>query len=165
MNFEFRSAAIMKNIVVYFLAILFLSSCFTIKPVEFKRTENITTNRSDTAFEMTFDLAMYNPNNVSIRLSKLETEVTIDNLPLGKAGLSESVRLTRNSDFTLPVSARASLVDLLNLSGIGLNLYLGKQTATATIKGRMTLKKFIFRKKIQFEYKEMIDSKTLKGLF
>ena len=155
----------MKRIAFYFLLSLFLSSCFTIRPVEFKKTENITTNRSDTAFEMTFDLAMHNPNNVSIRLAKLETEVTIDNLPLGKANLSESVRLTRNSDFTLPVIAKASLVDLVNLSGIGLSLYLGNQSATATIKGTMTLKKFIFRRKIQFEYKEKIDGKKLRSLF
>ncbi len=155
----------MKHIAIYFLLAVSLSSCFTIKPVEFKKTENITTSRSDTAFEMTFDLAMHNPNTVSIRLSKLETEVTIDNLPLGKANLSESVRLKRNSDFILPVNAKASLVDLVNLSGIGLNLYLGNQSATATIKGNMTLKKFIFRRKIQFEYKEKIDGKKLKGLF
>lgn len=155
----------MKYSVIYLFLILFLSSCFTIRPLEFKGTENITTNRTDTAFEMTFDVAMHNPNNVSIRLSKLEAEVTIDDLPLGKAGLSQSVRLTRNSDFTLPIGAKASLVDLINLSGIGLNLYLGNQSATATIKGNMTLKKFIFSKKIQFEYKEKIDSKTLKTLF
>jgi LEA14-like dessication related protein len=150
---------------VCLLILLSFSSCFTIKPLEFKRTENISSSRSDTAFEMTFDLAMHNPNNVSIRLSKLETEVTIDDLPLGKAGLKNQVRLTRNSDFSLPVSAHASLLDLLNLSGIGLNLYLGKQSATATIKGNMTLKKFIFSRKIQFEYKEKIDNKTLKRLF
>jgi LEA14-like dessication related protein len=155
----------MRYFAVCFLICLSLSSCFTIRPLEFKKTENITTNRTDTALEMTFDVAMHNPNNVSIRLSKLEAEVTLDNLPLGKAGLSNSVRLTRNSDFILPISARASLVDLINLSGIGLNLYLGNQTATATIKGNMILKKFIFCKKIQFEYQEKIDGKTLKGLF
>jgi LEA14-like dessication related protein len=155
----------MRYFAVYLLVCLSLSSCFTIRPLEFKKTENITTSRTDTALEMTFDVAMHNPNNVSIRLSKLEAEVTLDNLPLGIAGLSNSVRLTRNSDFILPISARASLVDLINLSGIGLNLYLGNQTATATIKGNMTLKKFIFCKKIQFEYQEKIDGKTLKGLF
>ncbi len=156
----------MKNyrITLCFL-IPFLSSCLTIKPVEFKKTENITSSRSDTALEVTFDLAMYNPNSMSVRLSNLETEVSIDNLPLGKAGLSNSVRLKRNSDFTLPILAKASLVDLINLSGIGLNLYLGNQTATATIKGNMKLKKFIFSKKIQFEYKEKIDGKKLKSLF
>jgi LEA14-like dessication related protein len=123
------------------------------------------TKKNDTGFEMTFDLAMHNPNNWSLRLSELQTEVTIDKLPLGKAQLMQNVRLTRNSDFSLPINASASIGDLINLSGIGLNLLLGKQTATATIKGQMTLKKFIFRKKVQFEYKEKIDSKVLQSLF
>jgi LEA14-like dessication related protein len=150
---------------VLLLPLLLASSCITIQPVEFKKTENITTNRTPTDFEMTFDLAMHNPNNQSIRLTALETEVTIDDLPLGKAALSKSVRLKRNSDFSLPVTAKASMNDLVKLSSIGLNLLLGNQTATATIKGNMTLKKFIFRRKIQFEYKEKIDSKTLQSLF
>jgi LEA14-like dessication related protein len=155
----------MRYFVIYLLICLSLTSCFTIRPLEFKRTENILTSKTDTALELTFDVAMHNPNNVSIRLSKLEAEVTLDNLPLGKGGLSEPVRLTRNSDFTLPISAKAALIDLINLSGTGLNLYLGNQTATATIRGNMTLKKFIFSKKIQFEYKETIDGKKLKSLF
>jgi LEA14-like dessication related protein len=150
---------------VLLLPLLLASSCFTIQPVEFKRTENITTSRTPTDLEMTFDLAMFNPNNQSIRLTRLETEVNIDDHPLGKAVLSKSVKLKKNSDFILPITAKASLSDLVNLSSIGLNLLLGNQTATATIKGNMTLKKFIFRKKIPFEYKEKIDSRKLQSLF
>jgi hypothetical protein len=58
---------------LFLLPLQVASSCLTIQPVEFKKTENITTNRTPTDFEMTFDLAMYNPNNQSIRLTALET--------------------------------------------------------------------------------------------
>jgi LEA14-like dessication related protein len=141
------------------------SSCFTIQPVEFKKAENITTNRTDSDFVMTLELAMHNPNNWSIRLSEVETDILIDNMQLGKARLSKSVRLKRNSDFMLPVNAVASLGDLVKLSGLGITLLFGNQNATATIKGNMVLKKFIFRRKVQFEYKQTIDGKVLQSWF
>lgn len=149
----------------YGLLITLFSSCFTIKPVEFKKAENITTNRTDSALILTFELAMHNPNNWSLRLSEVETEITIDQRPLGKATLTQSVKLKKNSDFMLPVSAKASFQDLIGFSALGINLFLGKQSATAKINGNMVLRKFIFRKKVQFEYQEKIDSKMLQSLF
>jgi LEA14-like dessication related protein len=160
-----KRMSIFKTVASCLLLQIFFSACFTIQPVEFKKAENININKTDTGIEMTFDLAMHNPNNWSLRLSEISTEVSIDNLPLGKAGLSNGIRIKRDSDFILPIHAKSSFGDLLNLSGIGLNLLLGNQSATAIIKGNMTLKKFIFRKKIQFEYKEKIDKKVLQSLF
>ncbi len=150
---------------IIFLLPLFLSSCFTIQPVEFKNAENITTKKMEKDYEVTLDLAMYNPNQGSLRLTNIQTKIMIDDLPLGEANVSEVVRIKSNSDFTLPVNGKASFSNLMNLSGIGLKLLLGNGTATATIKGNMTLKKFIFRKKVLFEYKEKIDSKILQLLF
>jgi LEA14-like dessication related protein len=140
-------------------------SCFTIKPVEFIKAENMKTQKTDSAFEMTFDLAMHNPNNWSLRLSDLQTVVSINDQKLGQANLATVTRLKRNSDFSLPVHAKASLGDLINLSGLGIGLLFGNQTAVAIIKGNMVLKKFIFHKKVQFEYKEKIDGKVLQSLF
>ena len=154
-----------KKIITGVALILSLSSCFTIKPVEFLNAGNLKSSRNDTDFVMTFDLAMHNPNNWSLRLSKLETEVSIDNHFLGKASLSNVTRLKRNSDFSIPLNANASLNNLINLSALGLNLFFGNQTAVATIKGNLVLKKFIFRKKMQFEYKEKIDSRILQSWF
>ncbi len=163
-GFTFSSMTV-KQIITSILLIFLLSSCFTIKPVEFIKAENMKTQKTDSAFEMTFDLAMHNPNNWSLRLSDLETQVTIDDKPLGKAALSKVIRLKRNSDFSLPVNAKASLSDLVNLSGLGIGLLFGNQTAVANIKGSMILKKFIFRRKVEFEYKEKIDGKFLQSLF
>ena len=114
---------------------------------------------------MTLDLAMHNPNKWSLKLKVIDTQITIDDRPLGKASLAKVIRLKGNSDFTMPVEASASLNDLAELSSIGLSLLLGNQTATASVKGTMTLKKFIFRKKIEFEYKEKIDSKMIQSWF
>ena len=148
-----------------FILLFLFSSCFTLQPVEFKKADNITTQKTDSDFLVTMDLSMYNPNSYGIRLSDLATSITIDDQPLGIASSSQQIKLARKSDFILPVNAKASLADLLNLSGIGLNLLLGNKTATATIKGKMTLKKFIFTKKIEFEYKQKIDNNILKSLF
>ncbi len=155
----------MKQAAIGFVLMFSLASCLTIKPVEFKKAENIVTNTVGNDFEMGFDLSMHNPNNWSLRLTEVETEVTIDNVLLGKANLSQTVRLSRNSDFKLPMKAKSSTVDLSKFAAIGLSLLLGNQTANATIKGNMTLKKFIFRKKVQFEYKEKIDARILESLF
>ncbi|MCX6292307.1 MAG: LEA type 2 family protein [Bacteroidetes bacterium] len=147
---------------IYFLL---LSSCFTIQPVEYKKAEHFTFTNNDQAVEMTFDLNMSNPNHWSLRLADVQADVFIDGQLLTKANMTSTTRLKKNSDFTLPVLAKSSVNDLVNLSSIGIGLLLGNQTATATIKGNMTLKKFIFRKKILFEYQEKIDSKSLQSLF
>jgi LEA14-like dessication related protein len=155
----------MKTILPALLLLLTLSSCFTIKPVEYKKTENIATAKTDSGFQMTFDLSMHNPNNWSLKLSNVETDVFVDNVILGKANLAEPIRLTRNSDFIIPMKATSSFVDLSKFANVGIGLLFGNKTATATIKGEITLKKFIFRKKYQFEYNEKIDAEFLQSLF
>lgn len=155
----------MKITVICLLFVLSLSSCVTIKPVEFKRAENIVSKTVGNDFQLSFDLSMHNPNNWSLRLTEVITEVTIDNQPLGKANLSKPIRLTKNCDFTIPMLATSSTVDLSRFATIGLSFLLGNKTATATIKGNITLKKFIFRKKYPFEYKEKIDASFLESLF
>lgn len=155
----------MRLAITGFLIIFCLTSCFTIKPLEYNKAENIITSVTGTDFNMAFDLSMHNPNNWSVKLTEVETEVTIDNILLGKANLAEHVRLKRNSDFKLPMKAISSTNDLSKFAALGLNLLLGNQQATATVKGTMTLKKFIFRKKYQFEYKEKIDSRILQSFF
>ena len=156
---------LMRIVLSGFFLIIGFSSCFTIKPVEFKKAENIGTSMNDSAFEMTFDLNMHNPNNWSLRLTEVKTEVIINNQPLGKANLSQPIRLMKNSDFKIPMLATSSTVDFSKFASMGLSLLLGNKTATATIKGNITLKKFIFRKKYPFEYKERIDAKFLESLF
>ena len=155
----------LKLVIFGFALMGCLASCLSIRPLEFQKAENIVTTSTGADFEMTFDLNMYNPNNWSLRLTDVETDVMIDSLLLGKANLSEAVRLTRNSDFTLTMVAKSSNVDLTRIASMGLSLLTGNQTATATIKGNMTLKKFIFRRKFQFVYKEKVDARFLESLF
>lgn len=155
----------MKITTICLLFVLSLSSCVMIKPVEFKRAENIVSKTIGNDFQLSFDLFMHNPNNWSLRLTEVTTVVTIDNQPLGNANLSEPIRLTKNSDFTIPMMATSSTVDLSKFAAMGLGFLLGNKTATATIKGNITLKKFIFRKKYPFEYKEKIDARFLESLF
>jgi LEA14-like dessication related protein len=154
----------MKKLLVLFPAVI-LTSCLSLKPPQFVRTQNLSSSKSVTDYELTFDLLMHNPNNWSLRLADMESEVRIDSMLIGKANLVNTIRLTRNSDFTLPMHSTTNLNDISNIASLGLNLLFGNQSATATIRGNMTLKKFIFKRKYQFEYKEKVDGKLLKSLF
>ena len=153
----------MKRLLFLF-PVLILSSCLTLKPPQFVRTQNLSSSKSATDFELTFDLLMHNPNNWSLRLADMESEVRIDSMLIGKANLVNAIRLTRNSDFALPMHSTTGLNDLSSIATLGLNLLFGNQSATATIRGNMTLKKFIFKRKYHFEYKEKVDGRLLKSL-
>src|SRR2546423_6223199 len=122
----------MKRVFIGFLIVCF-TSCFTIKPIEFRKVENVASKKASEDPKMTFDLSMHNPNNWSLRLSEVDAEITIDGVTLGKANLANSVRLTRNSDFILPMETKSSITDFSKFTSIGLNILLGNQTATANI--------------------------------
>ena len=153
------------HLIVCILFIASLSSCFTLRPPQYVKASSITSANNEEGYQLQVNLNMYNPNNWSLRLTDITAEIRIDSSMVGKTILQNEVRLKRNSDFILPIQFNATNQDLALLTSVGFKLLTGNAKVNAVFSGSMVLKKFIFRRKIQFRYSENVDAGMLRSLF
>ena len=155
----------MKRFFVTPVLLLLFSSCITIKPVEFRRTENFSVSGKGSAPGVSFGIVFHNPNSFGCTVSNLESEGSLNNRLFFTAGIDTKIRAAANSDIVFPVNAKLANMDLSQLLGTGLNLLLNNEAIPMQVKGKLKIRKFIFSKTYQFDYTERIDKAVLKKLF
>ena len=142
----------------YLLVILLCSSCLTRKNIDFKSIENVTYASENNSPVIKFDLKIHNPNNWGLRVTDVNTNVSIDNKMIGSTLLPETIKIARKSDILIPMQLNLSLADLLTFLPQGLSLFTGnKTTINTSVDGGITLKKFLFRKRIAINLKQELD--------
>ena len=143
---------------IYVFIIVVFSSCLTRKNIDFKSIENVTYVSENNSPTIKFDLKIHNPNNWGLRIKDVSTNVSLENKLIGSTLLPKSIRIARNSDILIPMQLNLSLADLLTFLPQGLSLFTGnKTTVNTSVDGSITLKKFIFRKRIAINIKQEID--------
>lgn len=147
--------------IIFFLS-AFLTSCLTTKPPEFETAEHIMASTKNNELHLSFDLIGHNPNNWSIKIKELQTEVNIGEQSFAGIQLDSNLRMKRNEDFTLPISIKVTKNDLAKVVISGMAFYLSGDKIPVEINGDVLVKKFLFRKKFAFKFNEQIDPKTLK---
>ncbi len=100
------------KIILSFLALLSFSSCGIIKPIEFKDFKNISVTK-DFNIKVEGDLALYNPNSVNINVSKLDIDVFIENVNLGKIEVPNGLILLKKQTTETHVAVNTSLAKIL----------------------------------------------------
>ena len=145
--------------------LLTLSSCFPLKPVEFRRTENFGLGSNNNSPLMTFGIVFYNPNKFGCTISGIESEGSINNRLVFNAGVTTKVKAKARSEVTFPVTANLARMDLSQLLGSGLNLLLNDEAIPMKVKGKIRVKKFIFSKTYYFDYTQSIDKAWLRKIF
>jgi len=65
---------------------------------------------------VSFELVYYNPNNFGVDLKKIESEVYIDSLYLGKFQLDTLMHINRMSEFVLPATIQVDMANMLKNS-------------------------------------------------
>jgi LEA14-like dessication related protein len=155
----------MKRFLFAVIAVMLLSSCFTIKPVEFKRTENFSVSSNNNSPMVTFGLVFYNPNKFGCTISDIESEGSINDRLVFNAGVNSKVRAKSRSDVTFPVTANLAKMELSQLLGTGLNLLLNDEAIPMKVKGKLKVRRFIFSKTYHFDYTQSIDKAWLRKLF
>jgi len=143
----------------------FATSCFTMKPVEYKRTENFSVTSNNNSPILNFGLVFHNPNAFGCTISNVESEGTLNNRLVFNAGVATKIRARKKSDFTFPVSAVLAKMDMGQLLGSGINLLLNDEAIPLKVKGKITVRKFIFSKTYEFDYTQSLDKALLKKLF
>jgi hypothetical protein len=155
----------MKRYFLSALAISVLTSCFTIKPVEFRKTENFSVSRNNKSPLVTFGIVFYNPNGFGCTISDIESEGSLQGRLIFNAGIATKVKAKRKSEVSLPVTANIANMDPSQLLGTGLNLLLNDEAIPMQVKGSVKVRKFLFTKTYHFDYTQSIDKAWLRKLF
>lgn len=95
-----------------------------------------------------FDLVYYNPNGFGIDLRRVDSEVFIDSLYLGKFQLDTLMHINRMSEFVLPGKIRLDMKNLLKNSA----RFLLKKEVTVQAKGTVRAGRGGVFKTIPFNY-------------
>ncbi|MEO8088198.1 MAG: LEA type 2 family protein [Bacteroidota bacterium] len=154
-----------KQILYVSFSCIFFTSCITMKPVEFRRTENFSVTGNNNAPLINFGIVFHNPNTFGCTISDIESEGSFNNQVAFNAGIKTKVRAKANSDFTFPVTARIAKLDFNQLLGAGLNLLLNNEAIPMKVKGKIKMKKWLFSRTYDFNYTQSIDKAELKKLF
>jgi LEA14-like dessication related protein len=157
---RFRRVFLVKSMtkIFYFIIVLFCTSCLTRKNIDFKSIENVTYKSENNSPVIQFDLKIHNPNNWGLRITDVSTNVSVENKLIGSTLLPKTIKIAGNSDILIPMQLNLSMADLLTFLPQGLSLFTGNKTTVNTaVDGRITLKKFIFRKRLEINLKQEID--------
>ena len=101
---------------------LFLSSCKKIKDPEYRRLEHFSVKNIDLQKAVIgFSITYFNPNAFGVSVKEAVANVYIDSMFLGKFNQDNTVEVSANSEFSIPVSGSIPLLSLtkLNYQNIG----------------------------------------------
>lgn len=145
------------RIVFYFLTFIFgVSSCICVKPVEVKSFESVNLiERTNNHVKMQVVLRIDNPNNYKIKLKKYDLEALINNRSMGKLGLRDKVVIPKRCEGSYTFNLDADITPLM----AALPMIMLTRSATVALKGTVTAKVFLVRRKINIDVKERVSAK------
>ncbi|MDB5245963.1 MAG: type 2 family protein [Segetibacter sp.] len=101
-----------------------------------------------TKSRVSMDLVFFNPNSYGVDLKKVDSDIYLNSVLLGKFVLDTTMRIPQASEFTLPASFD---VDMKNILTNSLNLFLSKEVLIGA-KGSTRVGKGGFYVTIPFTY-------------
>ena len=104
----------MKNNVLYIVLFFCFISCgkykeFVIQEIKDFKIENINLNKS----VIHINIELYNPNNFNIDIDKIECDVKINNIYIGKIHFNQLIIAPKNNAFILPLNIEINHTKLL----------------------------------------------------
>ena len=145
----------LKQICCLVLTVLIFSSCGFIKPVAVTSVGNFKTVNPLLRPEIRFEVGLYNPNNFSVTIEKMEVGLSLGGPVLGTITTLEGTSITKKESILVPLSLAPSLTDISTLLNSGISEMLaGTSSQQLEVKGQVVIKKFFFRRR--YEIKESI---------
>lgn len=108
--------------------------------------------------EVKFDIICFNPNTVGCRLKDMDCNVISGKDTIAYAYSNDQLRINPNVEIKIPVNSRISPATILKLSSASL---FNKSGIPLDLKGSITVKKFILRKKFHYQVTEKINPSQL----
>ncbi len=107
----------MRTTLLSILLLLILAGCAKPKDFEYRDVRNIKVNTLGfNQSTLSFDIVYYNPNQFGVDLRKVDSDVFIDSLFLGKFQLDTILHISRMSEFSLPSTIQLDMQNLLKHS-------------------------------------------------
>ena len=95
-----------------------------------------------------------NPNFFGLTLKEIETDCFVNQKNILNYKTKDAIKIKRKADFTIPVTVNVTLNDLLNTIPDAISMVRNNQPVPYLLSGKITLKKFIFKKTYPFSWKD-----------
>lgn len=93
---------------------LFFASCAAPKELEYREVRKMELKQLGfNESKLNFELVYFNPNKFGLDLKKVDSEVYLDNIYLGKFQLDTLMHIPKNSEFILPSSININMQNLM----------------------------------------------------
>lgn len=100
-----------------FFSFVLLAGCTKIKEPQFRRIDNFhLKNFGLQQAVIAFNVTYYNPNNFGVTVKEAGADVYLDSVYLGKFIQDSTIGVTKNAEFSIPLSGAVSLQTVLNLN-------------------------------------------------
>ena len=107
----------MRTTLLSIIVLLILAGCATPKDFEYRDVRNLKMNSMGfSQSSLSFEIVYYNPNQFGLDLRKVDSDVFIDSLFLGKFQLDTIMHIPRMSEFSLPATIQLNMQNLLKHS-------------------------------------------------
>ncbi len=146
--------------IVFFLSLVVLFSCSSVKEPDFKAIENVRVSRFGAKeSSLNLDILYHNPNKFRVKLKRAEGDAWLDSNYLGHFIIDSTVRIEPASDFRLPVTLQMDMTYFFqNTAAIFLN-----KEVLVKIEGKAKLSKGAISARYSIHYEGMQNlSKMVK---
>lgn len=107
----------LRTTLLSIILLLILAGCAKPKDFEYRDVRNIKVNTLGfNQSTLSFEIVYYNPNQFGVDLRKVDSDVFIDSLFLGKFQLDTIMHIPRMSEFSLPSTIQLDMQNLLKHS-------------------------------------------------
>ena len=141
--------------------IIVLTSCAPLKPIEFRSISDFKVKNLTTAPELSVNLNLYNPNSVGGKMKEFDLDFFLSETQIATIQL-KNVRVGSQREFTLPLSTVATYDQIIKFLPSGISSFLNGKDIPVNLTGRVTMKKFLFKKTFPFQFHDSINTNDIK---
>lgn len=139
--------------------VVFLSSCFSYKDVEYKSFEGLNIEKIEgDDLHIALSVKLYNPNNYTIKVHEADLKANFNGKDLGDIKLMNVVKIDANKESVQKVICKVSSKKILAM--LPMAFLTGK--STISINGDLRAKVFLFSKKFPVNVSQNINLGDLK---
>ena len=142
---------------VLLLAIFSIAACSSLKPVELKKVESVKILKSSSdGIDLEVNMILKNPNHIGFTITGGELNIVLNKVDMGKATLSNRVRVPANSEISQKFIVHSSVSTAL-LGGFASLFSLFKNNnAQVSLTGNIRARSFLITKTFPVDEKTTI---------
>jgi LEA14-like dessication related protein len=141
------------------LCLAWLSSCISLKPVEFQGIESFQIiDQTDTSANVDITVRIKNPNNYKLTIKKVDLDATLNKKLVGKINHTVKLTIPKNSEKSYILRLNADLTQIRRM----IPTLIFSSTALVNIKGDIKARALLIPKKIKLDVSQKVSKDDLK---